>query len=115
MTIQPDHNGPSSLPRNVLTAIHAAKRELGWDGDEYRAVLKRITGYESCVDIEIDQIPDLQREFRRRRQVTHQRERATLAQSLNRQVKRRRDAHHLKGDIGTTTGGLFTHLFRNVD
>jgi hypothetical protein len=49
----------------TLAKIHVAKRDLGLDDDEYRAVLERTTGERSARNVLPEHIPALQRELRR--------------------------------------------------
>jgi hypothetical protein len=65
MNAQPNHKGRSLLSRDQLAKVHIAKKALCLDGESYRAILHRVTGHESARDIMPDQLPDLQREFRR--------------------------------------------------
>lgn len=43
MTISPQR-------RRLLSSVHIGKKQLGLDDDTWRAVVKRVTGHESCAD-----------------------------------------------------------------
>ena len=57
--------GASLLNRGQLAKIHIAKKALCLSDDDYRDILERITGKRSSRDVALDQLPTLQREFRR--------------------------------------------------
>jgi len=63
--MQPDHKGISKLSRAVLAKLHIAKKQLCLSDDAYRIILERVTGHSSARDITPDQMPALQREFKR--------------------------------------------------
>ena len=47
-----------------LQFIHVAKRDLNLDDDDYRALLKRVTGLSSCADMDPKQLGDVAGEMR---------------------------------------------------
>lgn len=49
-----------------LAAIHVAKKQLGLDDDDYRALLERVTGKRSCRDMTPAELSAVLAEFRRR-------------------------------------------------
>lgn len=63
--MMPDHKGKSVLPRRVLARIHMAKKALGLEDDDYRDLLERVTGRRSAAQLGQEDMPGLQREFRR--------------------------------------------------
>lgn len=57
---------PAQAKRKQLMAqIHIAKNQLNMDDDNYRDVLKRITGKDSCKDLKTYQLVDVVQEMKR--------------------------------------------------
>lgn len=50
---------------HAIKLMHVAKRDLGLDDDDYRAVLERVTGKRSAADMDDDQRAACVKEFRR--------------------------------------------------
>jgi phage gp16-like protein len=56
---------PVADTRAMLAKVHIAKKELGLQEDDYRAVIERVTGRTSSRDCTAQQLDTLLREFKR--------------------------------------------------
>jgi len=50
---------------SLLAKVHIAKKDLGLDGETYRAVLTRVTGHDSSADCSVPELVRAVAEFRR--------------------------------------------------
>jgi phage gp16-like protein len=52
--------------RGLLGAIHAGKRQLGWDDETYRAVLRQVTGHDSAAACTVRELEAVLEQLRAR-------------------------------------------------